>query len=183
MLAVASCQPPRDPVVFFPIGTLVDQQVLALTDRGAGLTKQAVLGSETEAKDYIPADTSAWRKELDIFAELETINRPANRNSYVITDGLRDTNSNLLIREFTDTTGLPVRYLRVYYHETADRPRIIEALYETDHALYATSRKLNMEFRRIGGKLMLTTYSVRGWQKMMLGDTVEYSISGKIQFK
>ncbi len=180
-MALASCASRQDEVVFFPIDSLINTQIKVLAAREAGLQKQATLGGVMEEKEYTPRDTTAWQKELNIFSELNIINKPANRSSYVVRDGLIDANSNLTVKTFTDTTDQPVRYLRIYYRHTTSKPRIVEARYETDHALYTTARIMRMEFQTIDGVLTLTAYSINGGQKMMLGDSVTYSIKGRIQ--
>lgn len=180
-IVLVACQTRKPATVLYPIDSLLNAQVKALAVRNARLVKQARLDDEQEQNEYVPPDKAAWKRELDIFFELGLLNKPASRFSYVMADEV-DENSNLMIRSFTDTTGLPVQVFKVYFAETPGKPRIIEARYAADHALYATAREMTMEFRAVEGELMLTSYRVTGGQKMMLGDSVSYSISGKIQF-
>ncbi len=181
LVVLASCQSGQREFVFYPIDSLIEGQVEALSERHARLQKTASLGENRDSSAYTP-DTTGWRKELDIFKELDVINKPVNRSSYIVEHGLSDPGSNLRITAYTDTTDQPVKYLRIFYHQSVNRPRIIEALYETEHALYSSARKMRMELQDIGGKLLLTSYSVEGGQKMMMADTLVYWVRGTIHF-
>jgi hypothetical protein len=122
----------------------------------------------------------AWRNELEIFSQLQVINKPINREFYIIDDGLFDPSSNLTVKAFSATENLPVRYLRVFYQESISKPRKIEALYDDRNQLYKSGRILEMEFQQIDNKSVLTSYAIEGGQKMILGDSVAFVIRGVI---
>ncbi|MDQ2656378.1 MAG: hypothetical protein M3Y60_03075 [Bacteroidota bacterium] len=146
----------------------------------AGLVKEALLDGKTDTVRYTPSDTSVWMEELDIFRKLEEINKPVNKSNYSVSDGQVDPASNLKIREFLSTREVPVTYLRIYYQGTINKPRKIEALFDEDNLLYESARLLSMHFQQVDDHTVLTSYSVKGGQKMILGDSVAFYISGKI---
>jgi hypothetical protein len=165
----------------YPVDSLLTKQVNTLTALKATLTKQAVISQKSDSKKYTPADTLAWITELEIFRQLDVINKPVSRSSYLVNDGLYDPGSNLTVKAFTDTTDdLPVKYLRVYYDRSVFAPRKIEAYYKDENSLYQSSRLLLLEFQQINNTPVLTSYAIEGGQKMILSDTVTFSVKGKI---
>jgi hypothetical protein len=181
LISLAACEKGKESFTFYPIDSLVSAQVVRLTSMQAQLRKEAVLGQNTDTTIYSPKDTSAWREELNIFGQLGAMNKPVNKGSYLVDDNLYDPGSNLTVKAFTSKDeDLPVRSLRIFYEQAPERPRKIEAVYNEENALYNSSRVLVMEFQQVNNKTLLTSYSVNGGQKMVLGDSVAFSVRGKI---
>lgn len=177
---LASCQSEIQPAGFYAIDSLVKNQVQLLTHLGAGLRKEAQLDNERDTVQYIPSDTTAWTTELGIFDKLREINKPVNRANYDVKDGLLDQESNLTVKLFQSRKELPIEYLKIYYHRSLDKPRKIEALYRERNLLFSSARLLSMYFQQMNGNIILTSYSVQGGQKMILGDSVEFAVTGKV---
>lgn len=180
IFGLSGCKRERQPASFFPIDSLVTVQIQQLTRMKAGLFKEAVLSGETDTITYVPNDTLAWVKELDIFRELDIINKPVNKGSYLVDDGLFDPGSNLTVKAFTSLKKLPVVYLKIYYQENIDKPRKIEALYDEGNFLYHSARQLSLHFQQVDNKTVLTSYAIKGGQKMIFGDSVAFYIKGQI---
>jgi hypothetical protein len=179
-LTVVSCDSKKQPAAFYPIDSLVTGQIHYLTQIQAGLFKEALLSGKTDTMTYTPDDTLAWINELDIFRKLDVINKPVNKGGYVVDDGLFDPGSNLTVKAFTSLKKLPVVYLKIYYQGSIEKPRKIEALYDEASALHQSARLLSMHFHQIGSRTILTSYFIKGGQKMVFGDSVAFYISGKI---
>lgn len=181
LVVLYSCENKRSETrYYFAIDSVLHDQVQYLTVSRATLTKKASIGGENEAKVFVPKDTLAWSHQLDAFAGLNEINKPANAGKYRIEKGRSDINSNLLIYSIESTENLPVEYLKVYYLDNLSNIRKIEGFYHEESSLLKSSRQLLMEFQSINNKIVLTSYSVTGGQKMPLGDTVQYSVTGTI---
>ena len=166
--------------LYYPMDSLVNAQVEYLAQSKALLSKKAEIDGVEETSSFTPKDSTAWANELDIFAELNVINSRGNAKSYVIENGVKDINSNLSIRSYTGKGTLPVVYLKVFYLETPSRIRRIESLYQEENSLLKGSRLLILEFEEINKKIVLTSYSIEGSQKMFLGESVKFSIKGTI---
>jgi hypothetical protein len=179
-LVLASCEQARQPATFYPVDSLISDQVKYLSETRAGLFKEALLSGKTDTVTYVPKDTVAWLNELGIFRKLDMINKPVNKGNYLVNDGLFDPGSNLTVKAFTSLKKLPVVYLRIYYQGTIEKPRKIEALYDEANPLYQSARLLSMHFAQIDDKTVLTSYSIKGGQKMIFADSVAFYISGKI---
>lgn len=179
-IACWSCESENQPATFYPIDSLVRGQALYLAQIQAGLFKEALLSGKTDTISYIPPDTVSWLKELEIFRKLNEINKPVNKGNYKVSDGLVDPESNLTVKAFTSLSDVPVVYLKVYYQGRITKPRKIEALYDEENVLYESSRILSMHFQQIDEKTVLTSWSIKGGQHMVFGDSVVFYIRGKI---
>jgi hypothetical protein len=176
----SSCLTGKKESSFYSIDSLVTEQVTQLTELKARLSKSAVVQGKSDSISYVPKDTTEWIKELGIFRQLQIINKPVNHGSYLVDDGLLDPASNLTVKAFTSTEQLPVRYMKIYYQRSVSNPRKIEALYDEENTLYKSSRLLSLEFSQINNKIVLTSYSIDGGQKMVMGDSVTFLIKGNI---
>ena len=177
----SSCEKNIQTSKLFNIDSLVNEQVNLLTQNKPKLNKEAVLGQTHDDVEYVP-DSLGWSKELDIFRQLEAMNKPINKTKYLIDDGLYDPGSNLTVKAFTSLEPLPVRSMRIYYDTDIRKPRKIEAIFDEENSLYESSKKLLLEFQQINNKNLLTYYSIDGGQKMILSDSVTFSVKGKIKF-
>ena len=175
-----SCRDERQPATFYPIDSLISAQVDHLTNIKAALFKEALLDGKSDTVTYVPGDSLAWSNELGIFRELDILNKPVNKGSYLVNDGLIDPGSNLTIKAFTGLKKLPIVYLKIFYQGTLDKPRKIEALYEEENALYQSSRLLSMHFEQVGDETVLTRYSIKGGQKIVFGDSAAFYIAGRV---
>lgn len=181
IVALSSCGHKRsDPKYYYAMDSILNKQTKFLANSKAKLTKKASIDGENETKSYTPKSDTAWAYELDIFAELNDINKPANAGKYRTEEGVKDMNSNLLIYTIESTEKLPVVFLKVYYLDNLSNIRRIEGLYREESSLLKNSRQLSMEFQNINNKIVLTSYSIAGGQKMLLGDTVQFSVNGMV---
>jgi len=162
--------------------SLWQAQVKALTEAKAELTKEVRMNETTESTTFIPKDSLAWTNELEIFQQIASINKPANR-SYYQESILDDTSSNLTIRSLKTNEKLAVKEVRVYYLQTPEHIRKIEAFTSDRNSLYKSARTLVLNFSEVNNKTPLTSYSIQGGQHMMLGDTVQFDVQSTIRIK
>ena len=165
-------------VSLYNVDSLINTQIRYLLDHKATVNKKAILNGTEEVATTNP-DSAAWSEELAIFFELGVVNKPIHRATYKI-ETLADVKSNLLVKSFTTTEDLPVKFLKVYYHDSMDQLRKIEAQYDEANGLYSSKRFLTMEFEKIYEQTILTSYSIAGGQKMFLDDSVQYTIRASI---
>lgn len=181
-MLLAACASPTEMQPLYPIDDVVAEQVKNLQRLQPMLKKEALVGSEKSEVTFAP-DSAEWAKELEIFRELSELNNPANKGLYIVDDNLYDPGSNLTVKAFTSKEELPVRSLRVFYQDDLLKPRKIEAQYSEDLRLYKSMRRLTMNFQQLNNKMSLVSYSMEGGQQVILGDSVEISIKGVIQYK
>lgn len=183
VLLFTACENQHSAKRYYPVDSLVEAQVFYLYESNAKLTKTATIGANHE-QTSTTKDTTGWRHELAVFAQLDDINRPSNAAMYNVENALPDVNSNLLVYalEAKDDPEhpIPVVLFKVYYLGSRENIRKIEGLYREENSLLTSSRRLSMNFENINNKIVLTSYSVTGGQKMLMGDSVQYSVTGMI---
>ena len=180
LLAAACSQEQKTTVKFFDFDGLIDEQISQLSQRMRVLDKVANMSTTQSDTAFLPS-VKGWGSELEIFRQLETFNKPTYRNVYKVIDSVKDTRSNLKIRQYL-AADAPIPVLRFYYQDEFSRLRKIDAEITETNPLYSTHRLLTMEFDEEEGKPMLARYSMIGYQKMILRDTVRFSVQGQIDW-
>jgi hypothetical protein len=179
-LTASGCQSKKTTgTLFYPVDSVLQNQIKYLAQGHASLRKVAIIGNEETSIVYTPGDTSAWKKELEIFNHINVINKPVNRGEYAMSEG-KEISSGYRVKTFTTTENLPVRFLKVYYDRKPAVLRKLEAEVKDENLMYGGARYLKMEFQGTGNESFLSEYSVKGGQKMFMGDSVEYNITGSI---
>lgn len=161
---------------YFDFDSLINVQVEGLLKSQTTIIKKSVINGKKNDSSFVP-DSLKLANELDVFRQLDLINKPLYRNAYEIRDGEKDTKSNLLIRRYTSKTSSPVSFVIFYYRSSPLELKKIESVFHEENALYDTQRNLLLEFHDRSGSLLLSRYSLSGTQKMILNDTVNFSVS------
>ncbi len=157
-------------------------QVKSLAEAKAELTKEVRMNGVIQSTTSVIGDSLAWANELEIFQPIASINKPGNRSSYQETI-LDDESSNLTIRRLFTDEALMMKEVRIYYLESPNNIRKIEALTSERNSLYTSARNLSLNFSEVNNKTLLTSYSVEGGQHMILGDSVQFDIHSTIRIK
>jgi len=98
VLCVSCSQEKKSIHKYFDFDGLIDDQVSQLSQRMRVLDKAADVSGNKSDSTFLPSD-KGWQQELEIFRELEAINKPAFQQAYQVEDSLKDSKSN---RSFTD---------------------------------------------------------------------------------
>jgi hypothetical protein len=164
---------------FYNVDSLLSFQVEHLKGRYE-LSKLVEIDGEKEETRFVP-DSIQWAGELQIFRQIDQINKAAFKDSYVVTDS-RDVNSNLTVREIKarGDEDVPVSVVRFYFlRDIADLRKIEATLFE-ENTLYVNSRRLTIEFEPANSIHLLQRYRIEGLQKMVADDSVRFVIAGEI---
>jgi len=163
---------------FYDIDSLVTLQINALKSTSYALNKSVEIDGEKEQTRFVP-DSLQWVNELDIFRQVDQINKASFRDAYVVSE-TRDTNSNLTVREIRAQRPIPVSLVKFYYLRTPDDLRKIEATWTEENALYTNTRKMVMELERFNDVHLVHRYRIEGFQKMVMNDSVRFVIAGEV---
>lgn len=180
LLLAFACAPTPASVVQSPLDfdVLIDGQINGLSQRKVTLDKVAVVGNVRSDSTLVPT-ADDWHAELDIFRQLGTLDKAIYQGAYRQEGPLDDPSSNLHIQQYSSATS-PLRVLKIYYQDDLQKVRRVEGLLEERTPLYSTQKSLTMVFEEENGKPVLTSYSIVGYQKVALRDTVHFSVESAI---
>src|SRR6185369_12552500 len=166
---------------YFDFDSLVNNQVQQIASAKARVIKKTFLNGKNDSTILLP-DTTHWKHELDAFQQLDVINKPLFKGNYQAINQ-EDDHSNLLVRSFTTKMKSPVPEVKFFYQDGFKKLKKIESVFNESNVLYSTSRKLTLEFEEQQGIAMIKRYRVQGFQKMILSDSVAFSIEGKLLYQ
>jgi hypothetical protein len=180
ILVACTQSSPKYDKPYFDFDSLVSRQVVELSKGDRILMKRVTIDDQSDSTS-LNADSLTLANELDVFRQLDVINKPLFRDAYEITDREKDTRSNLWIRTYRAKHAQPaVPYLKFYYSTSPLAPRSVEAEYRENNSLFFTRRKLMLEFDDTPGEPLMVRYQLKGTQKMILSDSVNYSVEVEI---
>jgi len=179
MLASCGTNQKQTELKLFDFDRLLNNQARQLVKVKAVLQKDVQMQNKVEHITVPSLDSQRWMNELEIFQQLSQINKPVNRNSYSITDH-DDIQSNLQVRAFHSNEQIPFQDIKIYYLETLSDIRKIEGTVNQQNPIYKSTRALTLNFNEVHNKHMLTSYSIKGGQQIIMGDTVQFNIQGFI---
>jgi hypothetical protein len=169
---------------YFDFDRLLDGQIAILSSEQRNLVKTAVLNGTSQDTVFRPSKKD-WARELEAFRLLETINKPAFLRSYTVEEAVEDSRSNLKIHQFkldsSHANDSRIEFVKLYYHNDLSELKKIECSIVQKNLLYSNHDELAMTFDDEGGKAVITGYAMSGYQKMLLGDTVRFSVRGIIE--
>ena len=166
---------------YFNVDSLISRQVEHLTVKSPSVTKTITINNLEEAL-VIKPDSASWAHELGIFRYLDILNKPIYATAYTLADGVKDNHSNLTLRIYRPTQPVPIREFKLYYQDSFEKIRRIEATMEESNSLYFSRRNFVLTFDDRPEKAALQSYAVNGFQKMIMGDTVWFSLSARLVY-
>lgn len=164
---------------FFNFDSLIIGQIHFLSEMKPILKKEAIINGKEEKVSINLSDTTAWKRELDMFLQLNLLNKPVNRNSYKVeVENSPDSH----IETYIATEDLPLAYLKLYFDEQRQTLQKIEASFDEHNALFSSSRVVSMEFGERFKKPVLLAYRLEGGQKMFLSDSVHFRMQASLLY-
>lgn len=122
-----------------------------------------------------------WERELDLFREVD-LNRPALRDYFTITRHTDPATGHTTERyERVPGAYTNIRYLEVELDENRQL-RQMQAATQQDNALFYTQRQLQLSTDAAQGQPRLNHYRVTGVQKLILTDSVHYTLEAEVQY-
>ncbi len=163
---------------YFDFDSLVNVQISYLANRKDSIHKTASIDGKEGQSSFL-ADSAQLAHELDVFRQLDVINKPTYKGHYVVTEE-KDSKSNLTVRRYTCDIKSSVPVVRFYFQDELPNLKRIESQYIEQNALYYTTRELTLSLEGAKGEIYVYDYAIKGVQKMILSDSVQFSIHAYI---
>ncbi len=138
-------------------------------------TKKANIDGQSEEK-AVSFDSLGWSKELAMFANMD-INKAVYVGAYEIEENATDRGKVISYKRKADTVS-GVEWITVEFDQQGNPLRFC-GLFLEQNALYQNERKLTADFALDNGKAVLSSYTIKGYQKILMKDTVQYKIELK----
>lgn len=170
---IASCESIREQTEAVNGYYNVDSLITAAAEKSIGngesltIVKEVSIDGETEEKS-LNLGKAELETELRLFRELD-LNQPALLYSYD-----RSKQNNIIsyrLKNAEEQTGI----ISLDISEDGEK-KLIEGVFKEDNPIYYTNRRLRLTIEN--GKL--SSYGMTGKQKMILKDTIHYSMKGTI---
>lgn len=161
--------------LLFNIDSLLNAQVALLGKTGAQGIKQATVDGKRDSA--VVSGSQQWQVELEVFRELDMINRPANREQYEMKVSVID--SLKTVSYEPRDGGKKLITLKVIYGP-GNSLRRIEAAHENQTAIFSTHSSMYLAFADHKGASLLSAYRLSGSQHLLLGDSVAYILEGTV---
>ena len=146
---------------YFDLDSLLDHQIIVLSEADLKLNKQVVLDGALEEAVFDP-DTSRLKDEFKIFREFDL-----NKTNYV---GAYEpvVSGNLIRYELKPDQESPVKYLEIKTKN--DEVLQIEGLFAENKEIFQHQREMKINF----SNGLISAYSIRGFQDMVMKDIVHF---------
>jgi len=177
-LIISGCQnapPQNQPNVYYDVAGYVKRQIADLSSRKPLVSKTALINAKTSRQDSRDVN---WSRELELFTQAD-INKPALRSSYQI---IRPDSLTYQYTLKKSEERLTVRSLRVQLDVATRQPRRIEAVLQTDNALYASERHVLLESELAGrNRWQVRHYKLSGFQKLPYFERNNFAVEGVVK--
>jgi len=167
---VLGCQNLRPETIELPtypdLNKVLEEQSQLLAAKS--LQKEVTLGEKTETSSFA-MDTAKWKSELDFLEEINPC-KPEYVGVYEVVKNDQSLQLTLGPKEKSVLTELNILY------QDEDYARISASIHE-DKDVYTHHRDIKVVFRNA----LISSWTIQGYQKMMLSDTVRFGISGSVR--
>ncbi|MFP4089425.1 MAG: hypothetical protein ACLFUB_05235 [Cyclobacteriaceae bacterium] len=184
-----ACQPAEEDLEtsldthpYYDLQGLISRQIALLDSLSPEVAISARIGAREE-QTKVRKDSAAWAETLQLYADAD-LNNPVLRGMYQEKDSsLNDSPWQARIYRAHEPEEVDIPYLKVYYEDSPENVRYVEALFREENPLYSTRRLMSLQFSEENGSPRLTGFKTLGRQKMIFRDSVTYVTTGKLVYQ
>jgi hypothetical protein len=158
---------------YFDVANLFNSQATLVLN--TSFQKTASIDGENETKT-VRFDSLEWTKELSMFANMD-INKAVLVGAFDEEETTTETGRTVTYRKKPELEG-GVQWIRLDY-DGKGNVAAFSGLFREENALYQNMRELSATFSSREGMPTIEEYSIKGFQKILMKDTVNYEIEAK----
>ena len=158
---------------YFDVAELFLSQAILI--KNVSFEKSASIDSLIETKT-LKFDSLEWTKELSMFINMD-INKAVLVGAFSEEKTNSSDGSSVLYKKKPEVES-GVQWMKLDY-DSQGNVVAFSGRFEEENALYQNSRELSATFATQNGMSTLESYSIRGFQKILMKDTVNYQIEAK----
>ncbi|MFT6865498.1 MAG: hypothetical protein ACJA08_000319 [Cyclobacteriaceae bacterium] len=167
LMVVFACTKPKAALeVYFDLGSLLDEQAIGLLASQAKLEKKISIGDQSETQIFSP-DSTQWVEQFELLKDFS----PSSSLYVGAFEVTKLENEEVYLPK--DSLKTPLKYFSVSENMEG---RVITAESQVEKGIYSDNKKMRIVFKRG----VMDGYTVTGYQKMMLKDTLRYTIEAKV---
>lgn len=163
---------------YFDLVELLDEQVAIIDQQKPKLIKELTVDGQTETVTTTLDSASMWKEELQLFYQAD-INKLGLEDAY-ITEQLSAGTDRYKKIDSAKTNAPTIRTIEYnYYKNVLENIRIVV---REKNTVYEFDKELLLEFKQINGKSLLSSFAIKGNQKMVLKSPLTYSLNAKLEW-
>ncbi len=166
LIAFGCTKPKADLEVYFDLEALLSEQVVALDILDVKLEKSVFISGQTESMTLSP-DSTGWVDQFDLLTDFSP-SIPAYVGAFVVSKTEQEESYKIKENQRSPLKSFSIR-------ENAGEKIITAELLE-NKGIYTDYKQMKIILRNE----LLEAYSISGYQKMMLKDTIRYTIEAKV---
>lgn len=156
---------------FVAVDSLLDEQVRLLEALDPGIKKTVLSAGRQETKVFREID---WQKELSGFRQAD-LSKPGLRGAYTV----EEIAPNVRVFRVKPGENSEVQLLRVEFTDD-NRVKSLQSLVEDENYLYHTRRTFRVEFGPKGGRWLVSSYQVEGFQELLWSEAKPFAVRAEV---
>ncbi len=162
---------------YYDLSGLVQSQMETLNDQQPKVYKTAEIDGQEESKLVENVD---WEKELSLFVDAD-LNKPRLISLYDTRNYKNDEGDQVIVYQMKEKDVSGVIKMEIVNDPTEGELKKILIEYCEANLLFTTEQWLSLDFNGSSGTPELKSYSIEGFEKMVMKDTMSYKIHGEIK--
>ncbi len=154
---------------YFDLDSLVESQIKQLESLNPTVNKSITIGGKQEKKEFQSMD---WEKELSVFINSD-INKPKLLDLYKI-EGPTTGKETLLSYEFIKKGMTGVQKMLITKDKNTRQVQSVEIESLERNVIFSSHKNIDLIFK----DNQLTSYSMKGFDKVAMRDTMWYDVEG-----
>ena len=181
VFAVACAPKPKEGKLlageYFALDQVIETEIKELTSAKAGLYKQVVLDKDKEEMLLLPSQLK-WENELALFKGIN-LNKPAWQG-FIAAETTKVAGGEMVVYT-ASKKDIPFRKVTMLFNNNHTLDSLSVSV-ETENEITHTVRTLTAAWDNTNEDRHLKNYSILGFQKVLLNDTLFYNVKGEVRF-